>query len=407
LFFLTLSLLTPLTVSASTYPVNSNLNWCGITWYVPAASSNTWVDDQNNLHMRLEKINDRWYGAMLESRNTVKYGKLTWVSNSPTLNLERNTTFGLCTYYDDRNELDIEINQWPGYDEHVWFSKQPASVDNHPENISYGVFSSNPYLNDKNIVYSIEWTPNYVYYSATAEDGTIILDWTYSDPEGIPAINSTICMCLLPLAGSYYPASGNAAEIVLSSFTYTPYDPSWKEPKQKPVASFSASPVSGSVPLKVAFTDKSTGTPTSWNWNFGDGTSSTEKNPMHTYSKAGTYTVTLTATNAAGSNTATKSNYITVAGTAVEKPVINCWGSPRMGTAPLTVYFKDRSTGSPTSWYWDFGDGAYSTLQNPKHTYSTPGKYTVKLTVTNEAGSTSTTKYHYIVSKAPKVCKAS
>jgi hypothetical protein len=201
--------------------------------------------------MRLEKINDRWYGAMLESRNTVKYGKLTWVSNSPTLNLERNTTFGLCTYYDDRNELDIEMNQWPGYDEHVWFSKQPASVDNHPENISYGVFSSNPYLNDKNIVYSIEWTPNYVYYSVTAGDGTIIQDWTYSDPEGIPAINSTICMCLLPLAGSYYPASGNAAEVVLSSFTYTPYDPSWTESKQKPVASFSASPASGSAPLKV------------------------------------------------------------------------------------------------------------------------------------------------------------
>ena len=143
-------------------------------------------------------------------------------------------------------------------------------------------------------------------------------------------------MCLLPLAGRYYPASGNAAEIVLSSFTYTPYDSSWTEPKQKPVASFSASSTSGSAPLKVAFTDQSTGAPTSWNWNFGDGTSSTEKNPTHTYSTAGTYTVTLTVTNAAGSNTATKSNYITVTGTAVEKPVINCWGSPRMGTAPLT-----------------------------------------------------------------------
>jgi PKD repeat protein len=151
--------------------------------------------------------------------------------------------------------------------------------------------------------------------------------------------------------------------------------------------------------LKVAFTDKSTGVPTSWNWNFGDGTSSTEKNPTHTYSKPGTYAVTLTATNAAGSNTATKSSYIIVAGTTVGKPVINCWGSPRMGTAPLTVYFKDRSTGSPTSWGWDFGDGTYSTLQNPKHTYSAAGKYTVKLTVTNAAGSTSTTKYNYIVSK--------
>ena len=80
----------------------------------------------------------------------------------------------------------------------------------------------------------------------------------------------------------------------------------------KPVAAFSASPTSGNAPLSVAFTDKSTGSPTSWKWNFGDGTSSTVKSPTHTYSSKGNYTVTLTATNAAGSNTVTKSSYIKV-----------------------------------------------------------------------------------------------
>jgi parallel beta-helix repeat protein len=166
---------------------------------------------------------------------------------------------------------------------------------------------------------------------------------------------------------------------------------------QTPVAAFSASPTSGSAPMNVTFTESSTGTPTSWSWNFGDGNSSTEKSPVHTYSTTGNYTVTLTATNAAGSNTATKSNYITVTGTTVAKPVINCWGSPRTGTAPLTVYFKDSSSGSPTSWNWSFGDGTTSTLQNPKHVYSAAGSYTIKLTVTNVAGSTSVTKYKYIV----------
>ncbi|WP_048139886.1 MULTISPECIES: PKD domain-containing protein [unclassified Methanosarcina] len=170
---------------------------------------------------------------------------------------------------------------------------------------------------------------------------------------------------------------------------------------QTPIAAFSASPTSGNTPLNVAFTDSSTGTPTAWSWNFGDGTSSTQKSPTHTYSTAGTYTVTLTVTNAAGSNTATKSSYITAGttgtGTTTQKPVINCWGSPRTGTAPLNVYFKDSSTGSPTAWNWSFGDGTYSTLQNPKHTYSAAGSYTIKLTVTNAAGSTSVTKYNYIV----------
>src|SRR5664280_2324618 len=76
-------------------------------------------------------------------------------------------------------------------------------------------------------------------------------------------------------------------------------------------AAFSASPTSGNAPLKVQFTDTSTGSPTSWRWSFGDRTSSTTKNPVHTYSKTGKYTVTLTVRNAAGSNVVTKSSYIT------------------------------------------------------------------------------------------------
>ncbi len=65
-----------------------------------------------------------------------------------------------------------------------------------------------------------------------------------------------------------------------------------------PVAAFSASPTSGYAPLTVKFTDKSTGSLTSWKWSFGDGTYSTQKNPSHTYSKAGKYTVSLTVKNA-------------------------------------------------------------------------------------------------------------
>ncbi|WP_292389780.1 PKD domain-containing protein [Methanosarcina sp. UBA5] len=78
------------------------------------------------------------------------------------------------------------------------------------------------------------------------------------------------------------------------------------------VAAFSASPTSGKAPLMVAFTDKSTGSPTKWKWTFGDGTSSKVKNPTHKYSQEGNYTVKLTVTNDAGSSTKTKTNYIKV-----------------------------------------------------------------------------------------------
>lgn len=81
----------------------------------------------------------------------------------------------------------------------------------------------------------------------------------------------------------------------------------------RPVADFSAIPTSGKAPLKVKFTsEESTGSPTSWFWTFGDGKISKQQNPVHTYSTAGKYTVTLTVRNARGVDTEIKRKYITV-----------------------------------------------------------------------------------------------
>jgi PKD repeat protein len=161
-----------------------------------------------------------------------------------------------------------------------------------------------------------------------------------------------------------------------------------------PNAGFTGSPTSGDAPLAVQFTDTSTGSPTSWSWNFGDGGTSTEQNPSHTYDAAGTYSVTLTASNAGGSDTFTRNNYISVAA-ATPPPAAGFTGSPTSGNAPLAVQFTDTSTGSPTSWSWDFGDGGTSTEQNPSHTYAA-GTFTVKLTAANAGGSNTFTRTDYI-----------
>ncbi|HEU5205279.1 MAG TPA: S8 family serine peptidase [Candidatus Limnocylindrales bacterium] len=79
-----------------------------------------------------------------------------------------------------------------------------------------------------------------------------------------------------------------------------------------PTAQFSGTPTSGQAPLAVQFSDTSTGSPTSWSWNFGDGGTSNAQNPSHTYTTAGVYDVTLTATNASGSDPEVKTGYITV-----------------------------------------------------------------------------------------------
>jgi PKD repeat protein len=86
-----------------------------------------------------------------------------------------------------------------------------------------------------------------------------------------------------------------------------------------PVASFTASPTTGATPLTVTFTDASSNAPTSWAWNFGDGSSSAVQNPVYTYTTPGIFTVSLNATNAAGSNTTTKTGYISVSGNPTDR----------------------------------------------------------------------------------------
>ncbi|WP_449405441.1 PKD domain-containing protein [Methanosarcina lacustris] len=152
-----------------------------------------------------------------------------------------------------------------------------------------------------------------------------------------------------------------------------------------PVANFTSDVASENAPLTVTFTDTSTGFPTAWSWDFGDGTTSTDQNPVHTYTSAGDYTVTLTVSNADG--TASKDGTITVLQTTEPVvPVANFTSDVASGNAPLTVTFTDTSTGNPTTWDWDFGDGTTSTDQNPVHTYTSAGDYTVTLTASNANG---------------------
>jgi PKD repeat protein len=75
---------------------------------------------------------------------------------------------------------------------------------------------------------------------------------------------------------------------------------------------FTATPVWGYAPLAVTFTDETVGNPTAWLWDFGDGETSAERNPVHTYQRAGAYTVSLTTTNAYGNVTTEKANYVGV-----------------------------------------------------------------------------------------------
>ncbi len=76
----------------------------------------------------------------------------------------------------------------------------------------------------------------------------------------------------------------------------------------------------------------------------------------------------------------------------------------RFGSAPMTIFFKDMSSGQPDKWFWNFGDGVTDTVKNPLHTYETPGRYTVKLIVMKGENSSSLSRNNYIVVAAEGAC---
>jgi PKD repeat protein len=137
--------------------------------------------------------------------------------------------------------------------------------------------------------------------------------------------------------------------------------------------------------LEATFTNTTAGTITNYFWDFGDGNTSIQESPIHTYASAGTYTVCQTVVNACGADSTC--HLVTVTDTPCDDPIVTFTNSAN----ELTVDFTNTSTvtGTPT-FLWDLGDGNTSSIENPSHTYSADGDYTVCLTVTDDCATDST-----------------
>jgi PKD repeat protein len=148
------------------------------------------------------------------------------------------------------------------------------------------------------------------------------------------------------------------------------------------------STLTGVAPFTVNFRDTSGGNPTSWLWTFpDDGTTSTLQDPGDHIFPAGTWVVTMTATNAWG--TSTESMGITV----VNPTTVDFNYTLSNPNAPSTATFTNNSSPGGTAFAWSFGAGeGTSAVENPTHVYSTAGTYSVTLTVTYPSGPVSVTK---------------
>lgn len=148
----------------------------------------------------------------------------------------------------------------------------------------------------------------------------------------------------------------------------------------------------------IVFNNLSTGgsgSVVSWLWSFGDGDSSTAYSPTHQYASSGFYHVCLTMTTANGC-TSTFCDSVHVGQNSGICTAEFAW-HPVSSTCG-TAQFTNTSTGNYTGAYWSFGDGSSSQLLNPSHHYTSPGSYTVVLTI---FGGTCQMSYTHVITIAP------
>ena len=146
----------------------------------------------------------------------------------------------------------------------------------------------------------------YQYAVGTTAGGSDVINWTttpessfYRSGLSLTAGQTYYVAAKARNAGGLWSEAGLSAGVVAGSGTC-------------PAAAFSADVLSGVAPLTIQFTDQSTGAPTGWLWDFGDGSTSIQQNPSHTYTQAGTYTVSLLVSGPTGSDWHEVVGYIVV-----------------------------------------------------------------------------------------------
>ncbi|SDE76891.1 PKD repeat-containing protein [Pricia antarctica] len=179
-----------------------------------------------------------------------------------------------------------------------------------------------------------------------------------------------------------------------------------KEENKEPNALVSANPTAGEATLAVQFKGSNSNDDTKiekYFWDFKDGSTTTNANPSHSFSKAGTYEVELSVTDDEGL-TDTETVTIKVSEKENKAPKAVASGSPLTGDAPLEVQFKSSDSNDDTeitSYFWDFKDGSTTTNKNPSHTFSEPGEYDVELSVKDAEGLTDATTVKVTVNQRP------
>jgi gliding motility-associated-like protein len=263
----------------------------------------------------------------------------------------------------------------------------PASTANSPTHTyaasgTYTVtlISSNVFGCTDTVAHSVIVRPNpvaaytattacFTYASVFTDNSTSAVTWSWNFGDGSAAVTIAGPSYIYPAAGTY-----NAALSVTNSFGCSNVITHPVTVNPVPVAAFNSTTVC--FGQSTAFTDQTTGSPTGWAWDFGDASAvASTQNPTHSYTAAGTYTVTLIASGGSGCLD-TVSNAVTV------NPVPTGAFSFSPVCTNDTMFFNSTSPGAPDTFVWSFGDGFSDNSNDPSptHVYITAGTYNVTLT---------------------------
>jgi hypothetical protein len=221
LFVLLIVVILAVPSGVNTYSSHGVLNWKGQNWYLTGGKANpgnnywnntgAWIDNQNRMHLTVVNDNGKWKCTMLSSQYAYPYGTFTWTVASPVYTFDKNSVVGLCTYLDDYHELNIITSRWgePNGNQ-LWYSIEPSKIKGNSK--EYLVSSS---IEGTNTTCRIEWKPNYVRFTSTQADGTVIADYNNTNISSIPHNPENVIMNLWLTAP---PSDGKNIELIISDF---------------------------------------------------------------------------------------------------------------------------------------------------------------------------------------------
>ena len=207
----------------------SQIQWSGLTWNVrdetgtnpgpnnwAASSSNVWVDNDGNLHLKIIKDGDKWYCSEISSLESFGYGEYSFQVSTNVENLDKNVVLGLFTYESDTKEIDLEFARWDDNSNSVgWYVVQPSTAD------SRNNFKLN--LSGDYSTHKFTWSPEGIFFQSFHGFSTDypINQWNYTGPNNPLEGNAKVHINFW-LKGGFETAPSNKqeAEVIIKSFSF-------------------------------------------------------------------------------------------------------------------------------------------------------------------------------------------